>query len=70
MSSLPNTAPSMAMTFSGGGHVVWGVSRYTLSMFPLLTLLPDRYLPAWILLGCLVQGDLLIQYVWFLPSVP
>ena len=60
----------MALTFAGGGHVLWGASRYTLCMFPLLTLLPGRLAQAWILVGCLTQSLLLIEFVNALPNVP
>ena len=60
----------MVMTLGGGGHVVWGVSRYSLSMFPLLTLVPPRYAQWVILVGALVQCFLLVEYVAFLPPAP
>jgi hypothetical protein len=60
----------MVMTLGGGGHVVWGVSRYSLSMFPLLTLVPPRHAQWVILVGALVQCFLLVEYVAFLPNAP
>jgi hypothetical protein len=60
----------MVMTLGGGGHVVWGVSRYSLSMFPLLTLVPPRHAQWVILVGALLQCFLLVEYVAFLPNAP
>ena len=59
-----------AMTFAGGGHVLWGGSRYSLCLFPLLTLLRGRLALAAIMVGCLFQSMLLVEYVNMLPSVP